>query len=67
MRAALLLAASLAFAGVTIAVVPTAAACTPPHCPGFGACHVTWEEIYLSDPIGPIESLRTPTGFECYY
>lgn len=67
MRTALLLVACLAFATVGLSVTPVASACNPPNCPGFGACHVTYEYVYLSDPVGPIDSVRYPNGFECYY
>lgn len=68
MRALLLVTLSLAFAGVTlVATADEAAACTPPNCPGWGACHVTWERVYLSDPVGPVGHVDAPSGYECYY
>lgn len=59
MKLVLLVALSLCAVGVTVAASPTASACTPPNCPGFGDCHVTWE--WISDDV------RVPTGVECYY
>ena len=68
MKTVLLATLSLAFAGVAlVAASDEAAACTPPNCPGFGACHVETERAYLSDPVGPVGYVDVPSGIECYY
>lgn len=68
MKFAVLLGFALALTGVTlVASAGEAAACNPPNCPGFGACHVTYDRIVLSDPIGPVGHVDHPSGYECYY
>lgn len=60
MRLVLLVALSICMTGVALtAAAPTASACIPPNCPGFGHCKVRWE--YVS------EDTRIPTGLDCYY
>lgn len=63
MRLALLVVASLAFSTVVIAAAPSASACIPPNCPGFGKCTIN-EDGWRFDPSRPLD---TPKPIECYY
>ena len=66
MRTPILIAAILLVSTFTlVATAPSASACTPPNCPGFGGCHLT-KPTYDVDPESATVTL-TPPHMECYY
>lgn len=67
---AILIASLLLVSTVTlVATAPTAAACTPPNCPGWGGCQLNKPDIY-TDTSGTIPQVYValdPRLIECYY
>lgn len=54
---------------VLISGTPSAVACTPPNCPGFGGCHLNKPSIY-TDTSGQVPQVYVavdPRLIECYY
>lgn len=67
MRLVALVVLSLALSGITLAAAPSAAACVPPNCPGFGDCDVKTTRVEMSDPVGPVSGVDVPVGLDCKY
>lgn len=65
MKLVVLVALSLCLTTVALAATPSAAACRPPSCPGWGGCRVDGGDLYVDmENLGVYGSAP---HFECYY